>query len=426
MNVFSTIVILVMMSFEIIAYVLILKKIFSYTSELIKFWICGVLYFITSMSVMIFINLTFEETILLQLITKGIIYILNFIYIKITYKVGFFKTVLSILLISIYMTILEVITSYLVFNPINNFALSGIIIIISSIGLLCLSLKFLDFSKIFGYITLNRTTFISVFIYALMATYFIQWKWLDLEKIIYSNFIFIISTLVVIFIVINDYKTQYKENIEYATYTEAHVVFKDKISCTQHEYKNQLHIIRGILVNLCIPETKEAVEYIDEFLNDFTTQAFPLYHIHDQIINGFLSAMIAKGHKQGIKFDIKIIDPNIRSAANKSELTNVLGILFDNAIHAVIENKSQETPIKITFDHIANKTYFKIQNQHTPLGKNEIDKIFAKGYTTKSNQDGHGIGLYHAKKIVHKYNGSLNVNNEDVYGINYVTFELFM
>lgn len=51
-----------------------------------------------------------------------------------------------------------------------------------------------------------------------------------------------------------------------------------------------------------------------------------------------------------------------------------------------------------------------------------INKLFAKGYSTKGA--GSGIGLYNLKKIVDKYHGQIEVYNEKNADVNYVIFKI--
>lgn len=51
-----------------------------------------------------------------------------------------------------------------------------------------------------------------------------------------------------------------------------------------------------------------------------------------------------------------------------------------------------------------------------------INKLFAKGYSTKGA--GSGIGLYNLKKIVDKYHGQIEVYNEKENEMNSIVFRI--
>ena len=52
---------------------------------------------------------------------------------------------------------------------------------------------------------------------------------------------------------------------------------------------------------------------------------------------------------------------------------------------------------------------FKIKNQVENLTMSEIACFFEKGYTTKNNREGRGLGLYQANQIARRHKGEITV-----------------
>ncbi|MEP3792889.1 MAG: ATP-binding protein, partial [Gilvibacter sp.] len=104
-----------------------------------------------------------------------------------------------------------------------------------------------------------------------------------------------------------------------------------------------------------------------------------------------------------ITFDSSLDQCVIR--ADKFHLENVLNTIVDNAF------KYGGNKIKIGLHKDQNNTVVKIHDNGTSLTKSQTTKIFDKFYRVpKGNHHdtkGFGIGLYYAKNIIEKHNGTL-------------------
>ena len=75
------------------------------------------------------------------------------------------------------------------------------------------------------------------------------------------------------------------------------------------------------------------------------------------------------------------------------ELSQLIGIYFDNAIEAAVDSKKKQVSLEIY--KIKNNIFFVITN--TYKGKIKLRNVIKKGFTTKGKE--HGKGLYFANKI---------------------------
>jgi len=91
------------------------------------------------------------------------------------------------------------------------------------------------------------------------------------------------------------------------------------------------------------------------------------------------------------------------------EFTRVLGILLDNAIEAAEQCKEKEIHVILRKDNRSNRQLLIVENSYM---NKEVDteKIFEKGYTSKTTDDNkkHGLGLWEVRKILNK-NDNLNL-----------------
>jgi len=89
-------------------------------------------------------------------------------------------------------------------------------------------------------------------------------------------------------------------------------------------------------------------------------------------------------------------------------LNQVFTNILVNACQA-IENKGK---ITITTDCSDNNLVIKIKDDGCGIPKENLDKIFLAGFTTKGVGVGTGLGLAICKKIIDKHNGEIRVNSE--------------
>ncbi|MEA3315028.1 MAG: HAMP domain-containing sensor histidine kinase [Campylobacterota bacterium] len=95
-----------------------------------------------------------------------------------------------------------------------------------------------------------------------------------------------------------------------------------------------------------------------------------------------------------------------------NELRQVMLNLIKNAEDALIENKIENKYIKLSTEKENNKYTLIITDNAGGIDKDVIDKIFEPYYSTKTNKDGTGLGLYMSKTIVEEHcKGKLSASN---------------
>ena len=114
----------------------------------------------------------------------------------------------------------------------------------------------------------------------------------------------------------------------------------------------------------------------------------------------------------------RIIDPAGRKAVNATGilLHTALGRApyADNARDALLDKNPQEKKIKINLYDKANDIILEIEDTAGGIPQHLIEKIFDPYFSTKSEKNGTGLGLYMSKMIiVDKLNGDLRVKNTD-------------
>ncbi len=292
---------------------------------------------------------------------------------------------------------------------VNNYAYNLLVnILVSLLSVLLIKIPFVD--KIVNN-TLNlfekNRKLINYFYIILIVIYLIVSK-NGLEFILKSNYyiniLFMFSIVGIIIIILNNeskydnLKEHNKQMLNYVTKYEKIITAQGK---TNHEFKNQLMVIRGYAQM----HSDKIIEYIDEIVED-SNKAGSSYLISqlnnfpDGGIKGLLYYKLSIMEDENIKYSIDV-EKGVKSGLKKlstnnyKNITKILGVLLDNAIDA--SKKSKDRKINISVSKDKNLIIFKIYN--TYKGTIDIEKV-GTGYTSKGK--GHGYALRLVKDIINE------------------------
>lgn len=167
-----------------------------------------------------------------------------------------------------------------------------------------------------------------------------------------------------------------------------------------HENKNQLRIIKGMLLE---DENKEACDYISELLKEKSDKDKTLLERVKDIPNGGLRALIYS-KLSPLSEEFKICLSISRTINSKTldmicpslnvDMCKVLGVFLDNAIEASSEAPKKVVGVELFCEE--NKFYIIISNSFT--GNIDVEKMMNTNYSSKGV--GHGYGLLLAKSII--------------------------
>jgi len=169
-------------------------------------------------------------------------------------------------------------------------------------------------------------------------------------------------------------------------------------------------------------------------LQELANSLLQLAHMSDKegITNNIvqLSEVIQMAHKKvasiakkkQITFAIAHVNGKIKG--DKSSLVEVFVNLFDNAI----KYSPEKTTVALTSANKKHSVTINIADQGVGIANAELSHIFDRFYRadkSRSQADGHGLGLSIVKKIVLAHNGSIDVSSISQKGTTFsVTFPL--
>lgn len=194
------------------------------------------------------------------------------------------------------------------------------------------------------------------------------------------------------------------------------------IRAKQHEFDNHMNAILNM--HVVIDNYDELVKaqsaYCKEIYEVKGRSNPALLRISDKILAGFLYSKIISAPSY-IDIDVQVLNQQIITSVSEHSLVEIIGTLVDNAFEACTEELND---VDILLDAKEDKLIFAIRNKVKGITMGEISRFFEKGYTTKKNKEGHGLGLYQANQIAQHYNGNITVELQECGEVQEICFRV--
>lgn len=190
-----------------------------------------------------------------------------------------------------------------------------------------------------------------------------------------------------------------------------------------HAYEQIAHDIKSPITALSIiseakdldsrvqPLLKTSVARLKEIVNSNAKAAADTNREVD--INQLISDIIHE--KQTIRKDIRIhfssSAKNAATAIDSVEMKRIVSNLINNSIEATTSNKR----IEVTLDEDRNGLKLSIKDHGKGIPEHLLIKVFDRKFTYDKPQ-GTGLGLYHAKEFITKWNGSIQIDSTEGVG----------
>ena len=177
----------------------------------------------------------------------------------------------------------------------------------------------------------------------------------------------------------------------------------EEIATIKHNMKNQILCMSELLADGNIDEAQKLCKNIESELNK-TSYVFNTDNLY---LNSILNVLYKKATENHI--DIKVVVKSSFKKINGSDLISLLGNLGDNSIEALKTISPQNRNLQIamsekgayyilTFMNCIEKSV--LENNHQ-LSSSKPDKLY------------HGYGIKTVRNIAEKYDGIVNISEED-------------
>lgn len=186
--------------------------------------------------------------------------------------------------------------------------------------------------------------------------------------------------------------------------------FVQALRIQNHEHKNKLHTISGLLQ---LGHHQEAMDYIVEVQTaQEETTNFLNKRIQNQNIAGLVLSKINRGKELGIQvtMDEHSTLERLPAKLDFHDFVVVFGNLVENAFDALQLANRPSKEIFISIDQNDEALSILVEDNGIGMTEEQIEKIFRNGFTTK-NSANHGIGLYLISDILNKTNGIIDITS---------------
>ena len=209
------------------------------------------------------------------------------------------------------------------------------------------------------------------------------------------------------------------------------IALGEMISNIAHQWRQPLSELSSILMNIKfkhslgaldentmqkkLDEADKVLEYMSHTIDDFRNFFMPVkerevFYLYN-VINSIMTIISSSLENNKIKVIIKI-DKNIKINTYLNEYQQVVLNIMKNAKDVLIDKNIKNAWIEINAYEDNKFIILAVEDNGGGIITKPKNKIFEPYFTTKSQADGTGIGLYMSKIIIDKnMNGKLKVNN---------------
>lgn len=171
----------------------------------------------------------------------------------------------------------------------------------------------------------------------------------------------------------------------------------------RHDLKNHMISIKTLIES---GDTDESLSYISEIMDDIGTRK-DYAASGNTVIDSIINFKFQEAEQRKIRTDLDIKIPD-RLEMQSLDMTVILGNLLDNAIKAA--SKVEEDPyvsLKMRYDK--GRLMIQMDNPYAE----EINDQNGNLLTTEPDRENHGFGLQSIRKVIQKYNGTMDIDYQN-------------
>lgn len=172
----------------------------------------------------------------------------------------------------------------------------------------------------------------------------------------------------------------------------------------RHDLKTHIQTMKAHLV---LAEYDRLEEYLDELDSDLET-VDKIVKTGNVMIDALLNSKLSLAKAKGIQVEAKAIVPK-ELMVSEVDLSVIIGNLMDNAMEACLKIEEEEKRfLRVYIDVLKGQLYIYVINA-VDGSRKKSGRLY---FTTKNSRE-HGFGLMRMDRVVEKYHGYLDRQNEE-------------
>lgn len=174
----------------------------------------------------------------------------------------------------------------------------------------------------------------------------------------------------------------------------------------RHDYHNHIQTMKAYM---SMGQYDKMESYLNELDKDLTT-VDTVIKTGNVMIDAILNSKISLAKSKGIAVDAKAIVPkDLSTTITEVDLSLIIGNLMDNAIEACLKNENEaERFIRLYIDILKGQLYIYVMNSV----EGTLKRV-GKTYESTKDSRYHGFGLMRIDKVVERYHGYLDRQDEE-------------
>ncbi len=196
-----------------------------------------------------------------------------------------------------------------------------------------------------------------------------------------------------------DYQKSREDLITSEIHNKTLIGMIDGVRTLKHDYNNIIQSLNGYVVTKQYDKLENHIKSLLKECNGINNiSSIDPKVFNDPAIYGIVGSKYFLANEKGIPFEFDITTDVAGLDFPKPELSRILGILIDNAIEATTKSTNPYIRLQIRFDNRKCADLIKIYNTYDTSIDINLQDIFKKGYSSKEVKS--GIGLWEVKKLV--------------------------
>lgn len=339
---------------------------------------------------------------------------------KFNEKIGFYRAIVEVVIGFLVMIIGECVALGIAMSIWGDFTFKFIIVVYSMWSILIAIL--LKFPK--KYLTdfdnaLKRNKTIILLIIDILPVAFVCKVLFDNHMLVGNIGLQIILLICVFFVltlsvyrgVILEVKEQDKLRVE-NSFRPILDDYMNKLRANEHEYKNHLNAIYGMIM---IEEENQIKEKVQKYISSIkkSENLNKLLHVDNTILRAVLYSKLSESEQEGIRTECDINSNLKKCSIDNTDLVILISNILNNAFEACKESADPWVKISINESSKDKRTKYNIcvENSVEDINKIDISAMMKKGYSTKGIE--RGFGLENVNKIVKSINGKILIEPKE-------------